>query len=93
MSSKTRTFFLSLTIIAILVFSAFGTTAAFADDGDNPETPPAQTSGCESDEDEDADQSACADESEEGDSSPQATETATSDVVEATPAPLSDASG
>ena len=66
MSSKTRTLFLSLTIIAVLVFSAFGTTPAYADDGDDPETPAAQTSGC----DEDDDDAACAGESEEGETDP-----------------------
>jgi hypothetical protein len=44
MSSKTRTFFLSLTILAILVFSAFGPTAVYADDR-GPTTPTDTTGG------------------------------------------------
>lgn len=44
MSGKTRSFFLSLTIIAVIIFSAFGTTRVYAD-GDTPtEPPPTETS-------------------------------------------------
>ena len=45
MSSKTRTFFLSLTILAILVFSAVGPATAFADDRGGPTTPTDTTGG------------------------------------------------
>lgn len=44
MSSKTRTFFLSLTILAILVFSAVGPSTVFADDR-GPTTPTDTTGG------------------------------------------------
>ncbi len=44
MSSKTRTFFLSLTILAVLVFSAVGPTTVLADDG-APTTPSDTTGG------------------------------------------------
>lgn len=39
MSGKVRTSLLSLTIIAVIVFSAFGTTIAYADGGTTPESP------------------------------------------------------
>ena len=42
MSGKTRTSLLSLTIIAVILFSAFGPTIAYADGGTTPETPPAE---------------------------------------------------
>ena len=75
MSSKTRTFFLSLTILAILVFSAVGPTTVYADDDDSSETPTADTSGCESDSDEeDTDTSACEGNSDEEVAEPQPTE-------------------
>ena len=48
MFSKIRSFFLSLTIIAVLLFSAIGTTTAYADDDDTTETAVTQTSGGDS---------------------------------------------
>lgn len=44
MSGKTRSFFLSLTIIAVILVSAFGTTSAYADGGTTPDPPPTETS-------------------------------------------------
>jgi hypothetical protein len=57
---RARAFLLSLTIIAVLVFSAVGTTAVYADGGTTPEAPSTETSSeeCNSDdcaEPEDAD--------------------------------------
>jgi Right handed beta helix region len=40
---RVRAFLLSLTIIAVLVFSAVGTTVAYADGGTTPDQPPAET--------------------------------------------------
>ncbi|HXQ36428.1 MAG TPA: hypothetical protein VN843_20615, partial [Anaerolineales bacterium] len=45
MHSKIRSFFLSLTIIAVLLFSAIGTTTVYADDGTPGDISVAQTSG------------------------------------------------
>ena len=42
MTGKTRTLLLSLTIIAVIVFSAFGPTIAYADGGTTEETPAAE---------------------------------------------------
>lgn len=42
MSGKTRASLLSLTIIAVIVFSAFGSTIAYADGETTPESPPAE---------------------------------------------------
>ena len=44
MFDKARAFLLSLTIIAVLVFSAVGTTTVFADGDTPPDSPPAVTS-------------------------------------------------
>ena len=84
MFDKLRAFLLSLTIIAVLVFSAVGTTVAYADGGTTPDQPPAETSTeeanneeCNSDEEDDCSQA----ETEEGKSGP-----GTVDTVE-TPAP------
>lgn len=41
---RVRAFLLSLTIIAVLVFSAVGTTVVYADGGTTSDTPPAETS-------------------------------------------------
>ena len=38
MASKIRTSLLSLTVIAVLIFSAIGPTIAYADDGNPPDT-------------------------------------------------------
>jgi len=43
MTGKTRTLLLSLTIIAVIVFSAFGTTTVYADEGPPPDTEPTET--------------------------------------------------
>ena len=63
MFDKLRAFLLSLTIIAVLVFSAVGTTVAYADGGTTPDQPPAETSTeeanneeCNSDEEDDCSQ-------------------------------------
>ena len=57
MFDKVRAFLLSLTIIAVLVFSAVGTTVVYAD-GDTPaDAPPAETSGGDVDKAEDAEDS------------------------------------
>ena len=50
MHSKIRSFFLSLTIIAVLLFSAIGTTTVYADDGTPGDTSVTQTSGDDSSE-------------------------------------------
>ena len=44
MLNKARAFLLSLTIIAVLAFSAVGTTVVYADGDTPPESPPAETS-------------------------------------------------
>src|SRR5688572_18597008 len=44
MLNKVRAFLLSLTITAVLVFSAVGTTVVYADGGITPDQPPAETS-------------------------------------------------
>ena len=54
MSSRTRTSLLSLTIIAVLIFSAIGPTIVYADDGTTSDTTTADTSGGESGSDEEA---------------------------------------
>ena len=48
MSRRIRAFFLSLTIVAVLVFSAFGTTAAYADGETPPEPAPTEAAPTES---------------------------------------------
>ena len=45
MTGKIRSFFLSVTIISVLLFSAMGTTTAYADDGTTGDTSVTQTSG------------------------------------------------
>ena len=45
MFNQVRAFLLSLTIIAVLVFSAVGTTVAYADGDNPPDSAPTQTSG------------------------------------------------
>ena len=45
MFHQARAFLLSLTIIAVLVFSAVGTTVVYADGAPPPDAPPAETSG------------------------------------------------
>ena len=42
MFDKARAFLLSLTIIAVLVFSAVGTTVVYADGGTPPDSPSAE---------------------------------------------------
>lgn len=49
MSSKIRTFFLSFTVIAVLIFSAVGPTTVYADDGAPPNPSPTDTTGGGSD--------------------------------------------
>lgn len=48
MLNKARAFLLSLTIIAVLAFSAVGTTVVYADGGTPPESPPAESGGGDS---------------------------------------------
>ncbi|MEO7839329.1 MAG: hypothetical protein ABIU06_08265, partial [Anaerolineales bacterium] len=43
MSSKIRTFFLSFTVVTVLVFSAVGPTTVYADDSAPPTTPTTPT--------------------------------------------------
>jgi hypothetical protein len=47
MTSKIRSLFLSSTIITVLLFSAIGPTAVYADDGTTADTPTAETGGGE----------------------------------------------
>ena len=96
MLKLTRTFFFSLTIIAVLLFSAMGPTTVYADDGSTASTSSTDTSvsgsdsgGCDSDEGE-ANTSGSGCDSEDGVTDPQPTETAAPVVVETTPTPPGD---
>lgn len=66
MFDKARAFLLSLTIIAVLVFSAVGTTAAYADGGKPPDSPPAETGGGDSGKVANADDTGTGEQAEQG---------------------------
>ena len=90
MFDKARAFLLSLTIIAVLLFSAVGTTVVYADGGTPPDAPPAETSGGETEEAEEAEESDAEPAEGSGKSGPGTSdtiETPESPDAEATPAP------
>lgn len=66
MTVQLRSFFLSLTIIAVLLFSAIGTTTAYADDGTKTGTTTTDTTGESSTEEGTTDQTASAEAAGEG---------------------------
>ena len=80
MTSRIRSLFLSSTIIAVLLFSAVGTTAVYADDGTTAETPTAEAG---------SDEGTSEEATKEGD----ATEVPATDTVEATATPEPSATG
>ena len=80
MTSRIRSLFLSSTIIAVLLFSAVGTTAVYADDGTTADTPTAEAGGGEGT-------------SEEATKEGDATEVPATDAVEATATPEPSATG
>src|SRR5687768_704194 len=89
MFEKARAFLLSLTIIAVLVFSAAGTTTVYADGGTPPDAPTAETSSGDAEETEDAEESDTeAEEAEKpGPGTGDTVETAEPTDGEATPVP------
>jgi hypothetical protein len=75
MFDKARAFLLSLTIIAVLVFSAVGTTVVYADGGTPPDSPPAETDSGDSGKVADADETDTEQAEEGGKSGPGTTDT------------------
>jgi hypothetical protein len=93
MFNSVRAFLLSLTIIAVLVFSAVGTTVAYADGDNPPDSAPVQTSGgeeCDSDDDECSQEAEQPEEGKPGPGSVDTVETTEPETV-ATEAPAEEA--
>jgi len=87
MFDKARAFLLSLTIIAVLVFSAVGTTVVYADGGTTSDSPPAETSSGDSEKGDAAEEADTESAEEATKPGPGTVDTVETAEAEATPAP------